>query len=364
MKILLVTSCDAWTRSVSTVHHYVAAGRALGHDVVLFGSANPDLPGLPYTTDLDGVDLALFVVQVPGDFPQMPHLARLIDTIPREKRAVVDLWGRYNETIYVDHDFNHLEKLDGHMGWEWEEAFRAITDTILQPTLNPLRPDAGSFLFHAFAPDAVVAPETSVEKAAARWRDSERWFGVAYVGSNWQRWEQVRDFLKAHAPARKEVGWAGLIGWDWKERPEWAAQQGIVGVDADPELLFNMEVTVKDGVRFDEIFRYLNQSKFAPIFHRPLFRHLGLVTSRTFETFHADTVPLLMLPKPFVETVYGPAALALVPGDDIAAYLKNALAEPEPIWDAVLKTRAHLAAHHSYARRFDELAALIAGRAR
>src|SRR5690606_1098819 len=128
MKLLLVTSCDPWTRSVSTIHHYVAAGRALGHEVALFGPPNTDLPALTYTTDLDGIDLALFVIQVPGDFPQMPNLAHLIDTIPREKRAVVDLWGRYNETIYVDHDFNHLEKLDGHMGWEWEEAFRATSD--------------------------------------------------------------------------------------------------------------------------------------------------------------------------------------------------------------------------------------------
>src|SRR5688572_30461327 len=82
MKLLLVTSCDPWTRSVSTIHHYVATGRALGHDVALYGPPNPELPAVPYTTDLDGVDLALFVVQVPGDFPQMPHLARLIDTIP------------------------------------------------------------------------------------------------------------------------------------------------------------------------------------------------------------------------------------------------------------------------------------------
>ena len=364
MKLLLVTSCDPWTRSVSTIHHYVAAGRALGHDVALYGPPNADLPGLPTTTDLDGVDLALFVIQVPGDFPQMPHLARLIDTIPREKRAVVDLWGRYNETIFIEHDFNHLEKLDSHPGWEWEEALRAASGTILQPTLSPLRPDVGSFLFHAFAPDAVVQPETSAAKAAARWRDGERWFGVAYVGSNWQRWEQVRDFFKAHAPVRKEVGWAGLIGWDWKERPEWAIQQGIVGIDTDPELLLSMDVTVKGGVRFDEIFRYLNQSKFAPVFHRPLFRHLNFVTGRSFETFHADTVPLLMLPRSFVEAIYGPAALALVPGEDIAGYLTKALKEPEPIWDAVIKTRAHLAAHHSYARRFEELAALAARRAR
>jgi len=71
-----------------------------------------------------------------------------------------------------------------------------------------------------------------------------------------------------------------------------------------------------------------------------------------------------MLPRSFVEAIYGPAALALVPGEDIAGYLTKALKEPEPIWDAVIKTRAHLAAHHSYARRFEELAALAARRAR
>lgn len=362
MKLLLVTACDPWTRSVSTVHHYIAAGRALGHDVALFGEPNPELPDVPTTTDVSGIDLALFIVQVPTDLPEMPHLARLLDTVPKSKRAVVDLWGRYNETIFVDHDFNHLEKLDGHVGWEWEEAFRAISDTILQPTLNPLRGDVGSFLFHGFAPDAVEAPETSAEKAAARWKDSERWFGVAYIGSNWQRWQQVRDFLAAHAPHRKTVGWAGLIGWDWKVRPDWAVQQGLAAIDTDPAWLLENEITVKDGVRFDKVLGYLSQSKFAPIFHRPLFRQLDLVTGRTFETFHADTLPVLMLPKPFVEAIYGPAALALVPGADVAAFLLDATKSPEPYWDAVIKTRAHLAAHHSYARRFDELAALTSGK--
>ena len=360
MKLLFVTSCDAWTRSVSTIRHYVAAGRALGHDVAVFGPTVPDLPEVTFTTDLSGVDLAVFVVQIASDFPDMPHLARLLDAIPREKRVVVDLWGRYNETIFVDHDFNHLEKLDGHIGWEWGDAFRAISDTILQPTLAPRRADAGSFLFHAFAPEAVVVPETSAEAAAARWLKDERWFGVAYVGSNWQRWDQVKAFLTAHAPLRKTVGWAGLIGWDWKARPEWAIQQGLVGIDTDPQMLLDMEVTVKDGVRFDRVLNYLSQSKFAPVFHRPLFRELGLVTGRSFETFHADTIPVLMLPKPFVEAVYGPAALTLVPGEDVAAFLTDAMARPAFYWDAVIKTRAHLAAHHSYAHRIEKLAALAA----
>lgn len=364
MKLLLVTSCDPWTRSVSTIHHYATAAKSAGHDVALYGNPNPDLPALRYTTDVSDIDLALFIIQVPTDLPDMPLLARLLDTLPREKRVVVDLWGRYNDTIFVDHDFNHLEKLDGHVGWEWEEAFRAISDTVVQPTLNPLRADVRSFLFHGFASEAVVAPETSAAAAAARWRDGERWFGIAYVGSNWHRWPQVRDFFMQHAPHRKELGWAGLIGWDWKQRPEWAVQQGLVSIDTDPQLLLDNEITVKDGVSFDRVLGYLSQSKFAPIFHRPLFRQLGLVTGRTFETFNADTVPLLMLPKPFVEAIYGPAALALVPGADVAAFMADTLKNPEPVWDAVIKTRAHLAKNHSYARRFDELATLAAGQAR
>ena len=98
-------------------------------------SLTPGLPTLPFTTDLDGVDFALFVVQVPSDFPDMPYLARVLDGIPRERRVAIDLWGRFNDTIRLEHDFNHLEKLDGHAGWEWEEGLRAISDTILQPTL-------------------------------------------------------------------------------------------------------------------------------------------------------------------------------------------------------------------------------------
>jgi hypothetical protein len=116
-------------------------------------------------------------------------------------------------------------------------------------------------------------------------------------------------------------------------------------------------------VRFDEIVPLLSKARFAPVFHRPLFRHLGFVTNRSFETFHADSLPVLMLPRDFVEAVYGPAALALVPDGDIGAHLSDTLDRPERAWDALLQTRAHLARQHSYARRFQELAAIADGQA-
>lgn len=361
MKILLVTGVDPWVRSVSTVHKYAAAGRALGHEVAVYGEPDPELPGVTFTTDLADVDLALFVIQVPSDFPGMPHLARLLDAIPREKRVVIDLWGRFNDTIRVEHDFNHLEKLDGHLGWEWEEALQAVSDTILQPTHTPLRPDVGTFLFHGYDADAVARPYGSAAEAAAAWRDAgpaQKPYGVMYVGSNWQRWEQVRRFLAQYGPVRARVGHACLIGWDWGWRPDWAAEQGIAGIDTDPDFLARLGVEIWDGVRFDEVLELLGSARFAPVFHRPLFRHLGFVTVRTFETFQADTLPVLMLPRDFVEAVYGPAALALAPGDDVAAHLTDALERPEPYWEAVLRTREHLARHHSFARRFAELEAL------
>ena len=356
MKLLLVTWVDPWTRSVSTVHKWVEAGRALGHEVAVFGTPHPELPKLPFTTDLSGVDLALFVVQVPSDFPDMPYLARLLDGIPRERRVVVDLWGRFNDTIRVDHDFNHLEKFDGHLGWEWEDAIRAVSGTILQPTLATLRPDVGSFLFHGYDPGSVVKPYKSAREAAASW--SGKPYGVMYIGSNWQRWDQVRKFLEGYGPARSKIGQACLVGWNWGARPDYAVQQGILGINTDPELLAKLNVEVRDGIRFDEIVGLLGKARFAPVFHRPLFRHLGFVTNRTFETFYADSLPVLMLPRDFVAAVHGDAALKLVPGDDVAAHLTDALNKPEIYWDAVLQTRAHLARHHSYGQRFQELGKL------
>lgn len=53
-------------------------------------------------------------------------------------------------------------------------------------------------------------------------------------------------------------------------------------------------------------------------------QHLGFVTNRTSETFCADTIPVLMLPPQFVEAGYGPAALKLGPGEDVAGHRKRA----------------------------------------
>jgi hypothetical protein len=80
-----------------------------------------------------------------------------------------------------------------------------------------------------------------------------------------------------------------------------------------------------------------------------------------FETFCADTIPLLMLPEDLIDAVYGPAARRLAPGEDVAGLIEDVLADPRPYWEATLETRRHLAREHSFEKRFAELLQVIEG---
>src|SRR5262245_20049706 len=168
MKLLIVSRFDRSARAINTITKYVRVGKALGHEVALFSDPIGDMPDVPTSRDPKAFDYVMFVVYETPDFPDLPYLAHLLDGVPRERRIIVDCAGRYNETIQVEHDFNHLEKMDNHMGWEWIDGFGAVAKTIVQPTLAPLRPDARGFLFHGFDPVAVARHyDTAAEAASA-----------------------------------------------------------------------------------------------------------------------------------------------------------------------------------------------------
>jgi len=362
MKLLFVSKLDRFARAINTITKYVQVGKALGHEVAVFGEQNSEIPSISYSLDVNKFDFAVFVIYETHDFPDLPYLARLLDGMPKERRVIIDCTGRYNETIRIEHDFNHLERLDNHQGWEWVEGFQAVSDKILQPTLTPLRDDVHSFLFHAFDPAAVIRPYSSPHQAVRNWSGANGIFkpyGVTYVGNNWQRWTQMRRFLEAIEPLRADLGRICLAGWAWDHRPDWAVELGLRGIDVDPAFLERLGVEKWWGVAYNEFIEFVGQGRFSPIFHRPLFNHLGLVTNRTFETFCADTIPLLMLPDELIEAIYGADALLLAPGDDVAGRLRDMMQRPEVYWYAILNIRSHLAEHHSYQKRFKELLAIL-----
>src|SRR5207302_1846184 len=142
MKLLIVSRYDCSARAINTIIKYVRAGKALGHEIALFSDPIGDMPDVPTSRDPEKFDYVMFVVYETPDFPDLPYLAHLLDGVPRERRIIVDCTGRYNETIQVERDFNHLEKMDNHMAWEWVDGFAAVAKTVVQPTLAPARADA------------------------------------------------------------------------------------------------------------------------------------------------------------------------------------------------------------------------------
>jgi hypothetical protein len=363
MKLLIVSRYDRSARAINTITKYVRVGKELGHEVALFSDQIGDMPDVPTSRDPKAFDYVMFVVYETPDFPDLPYLAHLLDGVPRERRIIVDCTGRFNETIQVEHDFNHLEKMDNHMGWEWIDGFSAVAETILQPTLAPPRADARGFLFHGFDPAGIERRYDSAEEAARSWSgktNDPKQYGLVYVGNNWQRWSQMRALLKAIEPIKQSVGPICLTGWAWDYRPDWAAELGIQGIDTDPAMLQQMGVEVKGNISFEQVIPFVSQAKFCPVIHRPLFNQLGIVTNRTFETFCSDTIPLLMLPGQMIESIYGPAARLLAVGEDVVGHIRDVLNRPELYWDAILKTRARLADRHSFQRRFQELSTILA----
>src|SRR5262244_873873 len=277
MKLLFATELSRHARSTYTLTKYVEVGKALGHDVALFGERSADIPLLPYTLDVEKFDFVIFVIHVPSDFPDLPYLARLLDQMPKDRRVVIDCLGRYNETVRIEHDFNHLEKMDGHQGWEWVEGFEAVSNTILQPTQKPLRSGVRSFLWHAFDPASVVKPYAKEQEAVQSWSSSDRNakpYAMTYVGHNWQRWTQIRKLLEGVQPLSADFGPIAFAGSDWEKRPDWAAQLGLQGVDVDPELFARARVQLRPPIPFQEMIGLLSQGRFCPVVQRPLFNEL------------------------------------------------------------------------------------------
>jgi hypothetical protein len=358
MKLLLVSRLARSARAISTIVQYSRAAGELGHEIAVFGEKQLNFPELRFSLDVRAFDVALFIVYMASDFPDLPYLASLLDGMPKSRRVIIDCGGRYNETIRIEHDFNHLEKMDGHQGWEWIEAFQSVADRILQPTLMPRRDDVIPFLFHGFDSGGVVRPFDSAVGAVSRWSRPKK-YGVAYVGNNWQRWSQIHRFLHAIAMIRAELGAIALIGVDWKRRPDWAVHMGIQGANVDPEFLQRLEIETGDAIPFTKVPAFLSNVRFSPIFQRPLFNELGLVTNRMFETFVADTIPLVMVPRSLAESIYGPSVRALLPANDIASWLQEVMRNPEPYWEAIGAVRQHLTVNHSYRQRLTELIALL-----
>ena len=172
-----------------------------------------------------------------------------------------------------------------------------ISDRIYQPTLHPLLPNVGTFLFHG-----MTRPGRGRWTFAAR---STGWSMSAVTGSAGGRCpaccKRSSRFRKRrpHAPGRPRLGRDAV----WVESP--LREHAYF---TDPEYWQARRRAHACRARRAG-HPHNGTGVFNPVLIRPLFNHFGLVTRRTFETPAANTIPLFNTSADMSREIYGERAV-------------------------------------------------------
>ena len=352
MKILFVMDKRDDRGSIQAVANYVRTGAELGHPIALYGCDDPRFPALHFSTNLGAFDYVVFLLESGGYWMSGLRMPRLLSEVPRERRAIVDADGMYNQIISVDgYDRNHVHE---HERLGWLAHYKVLADRIMQPTFVPREPGVISLPFYGYDPSSRISPDPP----------PPRCFDILCVGHNWWRWRQVSTaLLPAIERIRSHIGHVGFVGSWWDTVPAGAAELNCEpAFGTDPEWLRRLRIQVKPAVSYTEVIWVMSTGRVNIMTQRPLFRHLKILTSKYFEIFAADTIPLIMLDPDHLESVYGPAGRELALHERIDDKLLDALNRPRKYREIVDEVRRHLAAHHSYHNRVLELVTALQAR--
>ncbi len=334
--------------SAQDIEHYCRAAKNLGHEMALYAPEG-SLSRFPCSLDLESADAAIFPLEwniyLHNNEPL--DLETPVQKIPRNRRVVIDCDGMYGGLRRAEEDFNHYDDVGSRSR---DELYDHISDKIFQPTYHPVRPNIGTFFFHAYHPGW----ETPLDFHAKE-------YGMYYVGSNWFRWRSLKRVLEAVRPVREKVGRIGLVGHNWVEAP-WGADDVLrnSAYQTEPGYLESLGVELHPPIPIEQVIPTMSKAVFNPVLIRPLFHQLGLVTVRTFETPAANTVPLFVQSESYVKEIYGDPGLELrLPEKDPEAKIVDVLERPERYIAAIMAIRRHLAENHSYEARIKQLAEIV-----
>src|SRR5262245_53277989 len=194
---------------------YQRAGDRCGHNVTLFGTSDPRFHALRTSVDVESFDHVLFIFESMLNCRSGLKLLQLLNRVPRERRAILDADGMYNDVVCVDgYDRNHSDDASRR---RWTAAFDSLTDRIFQPTVRPLSSKVRPLWFYGYEP----AARLSVDRP-------ERTWDLLHLGHNWWRWRQVGgSLLPAIARIRQSFSGICFMGSWWNEVPPWASAMNL-----------------------------------------------------------------------------------------------------------------------------------------
>jgi hypothetical protein len=342
MKILFIMDKRANAGSIQAVASYVRAGNNMGHTIALYGEPDPKYPQVRWSTDLNAFDHVVFICEYGIGWMSGLRMSRILTELPRHRRTILDADGMYNPVTCVEgYDRNHSD--EDHRS-RWVGQCDAIADKILQPTLAPLHDRVLPLHFYGYDP-------------ALRVGGRPKRFDIVHVGHNWWRWREISTrLLPAIERIRPMLGDICFVGLWWDMVPAGAREQNLeLAFGCDVDLFRRLGIRIDPAVPFTEVVDAMSAGRVNIMTQRPLFRHLKLLTSKYFEIFCADTIPLVMLQPDHAEMIYGPCGRELALHGDIAGKLLDALEWPGRYLEIAQEARRHLDAHHSYRNRTEEL---------
>jgi hypothetical protein len=334
--------------STQDIHSYTRVAKMLGHEVVVYGPSDTH-PSFSFSMDVASADAVVFIFEWTTElrYREQLDLARVVSTVPRERRIVIDCDGAYNTLVSIAGDYNHRDVAASRL---WMDICDSVSDKICQPTLHPLLPNVRPFLFYAYDPASALLLDFRAKD-----------YGMVYVGQSRFRWLSMERVLRAIELIRERVGRICLIGHGWDALPPWATRMGIEDAYyTDRVYLEKLNVEIMPPVPFAYVSEWMSKGAFNPVLVRPIFNRLRLVTPRFFETLAANTIPLFVLHPAQVQEIYGNDALELVlPEDHPEDKISDMVCRPEHYREVLQVVRAHLAEKHSHAARFQELVEII-----
>jgi hypothetical protein len=349
MKVLFMLERRPNAGSIQAVANYVRTAARLGHYFALFGLPDPAYPDVSCSTDLRSFDHVVIVVESGLQWLEGLRAPRVLADVPRRRRVVLDADGMYGPRVCVDgYDRNHQDEDERA---RWIAGLETLADRVLQPRLAGSAGATEAFSFYGYDPDCVRRSSRAKE------------FDILHVGHNWWRWRDVSTvLLPALESIRDQVDGIGFVGSWWDSAPTWFRSAGLqAAFVTDPELFTRLRIRVSPAVPYTDVIATMGTARVNVMTQRPLFRHLRLLTSKYFEIFAADTIPLVLLDPDHAAAVYGLAGADLALNDGVADKLLDALTQPEKYCELVDEVREHLVEHHAYRRRVLQLMALLGG---
>lgn len=341
-KIAFVGNFQYNCGSSNTVLGYVKAGRKMGYDIRIseFGSIDSVIRNYVPIAEKDWQADLLVIIYESYPFLSDQTLQEICDTTRRSSRLLIDPDGKYLNPISNNGDTNHSTS-ESYKYKYWTSLYDSLTDKILQPFLEK-NESSKVYQFLYFGIDTQTPNFSNIKKE----------FDLLYVGNNWYRWTDIKKLINKVSCIRDQLKNIALIGQYWTGKPMKNFEEAT---RSDSDFLARNKIEIHESAKYGEVEKTMSRGKINPVLIRPLLNSLKFVTPRMFETFAANTVPLI--PNYFFHaaTLYGEEIKELMLSKNVADDILRIMESYDRYVLLTESIRKKLQEKHSYEVRIKQL---------